>query len=171
VTYRLFYERYFHRLLRYLFVLTHGQEEAAREALQLTLVRVVRHIRNFDSEESFWSWLTVLTRSSVIDEGRKRRRYASLLDRFFRREQVAVDGADSQTETHLLELLETNLAGLPPDERELIERKYFAKESVKVLAEELNATEKAVESRLGRVRRKLKDLILGELHHETSNRS
>ncbi|MBI2948760.1 MAG: sigma-70 family RNA polymerase sigma factor [Verrucomicrobia bacterium] len=169
--YRLFYERYFHRLLRYLIVLARGHEDAAREALQSTLVRVVRHIHTFDSEESFWSWLTVLARSSVADEGRKRRRYLSLLDRFFLREQIAADLAGSQPETRLLELLEANLAGLPPEDRELIERKYFDRESVRTLAEEMNTTEKAVESRLVRARRKLKNLILGELDHETSNRS
>src|SRR5437667_12869071 len=56
--YRTFYDLYFGRLLRYLLVVTHGQEEAAREALQLTLLRVVRYIKVFRSEEVFWSWLT-----------------------------------------------------------------------------------------------------------------
>src|SRR6266540_2080795 len=80
--YRTFYELYFHRLLRCLLVLTGGREDAAREALQLTLVRVVRHIRRFESEEIIWSWLTVLARSSLVDEERKRKRYFGLLDRF-----------------------------------------------------------------------------------------
>jgi hypothetical protein len=42
--YRMFYELYFQRLLRYLLVVSGGREEAAREALQLTLLRVVRHV-------------------------------------------------------------------------------------------------------------------------------
>ena len=86
--YRMFYELYFHRLFRYLLVVTSGREEAAREALQLALLRVVRHIRKFDSEEAVWSWLTVLARSAVVDEQRKRGRYLSFLDRWFQREQV-----------------------------------------------------------------------------------
>src|SRR5271170_6716645 len=49
-----FYKLYFNRLLRYLFVVTGGQEEIAREALQLTFVRVARHVRKFDSETAFW---------------------------------------------------------------------------------------------------------------------
>ncbi|MEO7299756.1 MAG: sigma factor [Verrucomicrobiota bacterium] len=68
--YREFYELYFNRLLRYLLVLT-GNEETAREALQLTLLRVARHAKKFESEAALWSWLTVLARSSVIDESRK----------------------------------------------------------------------------------------------------
>ena len=84
----MFHELYFQRLLRYLLVVTGGREEAAREALQIALLRVVRHIRRFDREAVFWSWLTVLARSAVVDEERKRHRYLAFLDRFFRREQI-----------------------------------------------------------------------------------
>ncbi len=45
--YRIFYDAYFDRLLRYLLVVTGGNEEVAREALQLALVRVVRHVKCF----------------------------------------------------------------------------------------------------------------------------
>src|SRR5712671_2079636 len=58
--FRKFHDAYFDRLLRYLFVITKGDQEAAREALQETMTRVVRYARPFDSEEVFWSWLTVL---------------------------------------------------------------------------------------------------------------
>ena len=82
--YRTFYEAYFHRLFRYLLVVTAGDEDAAREALQATLVRVVRHIKPFREEGVFWSWLTVLARSALSDQTRKRRRYLAFLDRFTR---------------------------------------------------------------------------------------
>jgi RNA polymerase sigma-70 factor (ECF subfamily) len=166
--YRQFYELYFNRLLRYLLVVTSGREEAAREALQLTLLRVVRHIKAFTSEEIFWSWLTVLARSSVVDEERKRGRYASFLERFFCREQIHAEAADPTADAHLLAVLESQLTGLAEDERSLIERKYFAGESVKEIATETNATEKAIESRLVRIRRRLKELILAQLKNEKS---
>ena len=63
--FRAFYDGYFDRLLRYLLVVTNGNEEAAREALQLALVRVVRHVKPFGAEEKFWSWLTVLALSLI----------------------------------------------------------------------------------------------------------
>ncbi len=37
-------------------MVANGREEAAREALQLTLMRVGRHIKKFDSEKTLWSW-------------------------------------------------------------------------------------------------------------------
>jgi RNA polymerase sigma-70 factor (ECF subfamily) len=164
--YRMFHELYFHRLLRYLLVVTGGREEAAREALQLALLRVVRHIRMFDLEETFWSWLTVLARSAVVDEQRKRHRYFAFLDRFFRREQIDA-ATNHEPAERLQELLTDKLTRLSWEERELIQRKYFARESVKEIAANLGATEKAIESQLVRIRRRLKDDILAQLNHET----
>ncbi len=165
--YRTFYDACFNRLSRYLLVVTAGDEEAAGEALQSALVRVVRHIKVFPSEAVFWSWLTVLARSALSDQRRKRRRCLAFLDRFTwhaRLEQAAPD--DPEADAKLAGLLESSLATLLCDERRLLEAKYFARRSVREVAEELDLSEKAVESRLGRIRRKLKSAILEGLKRE-----
>jgi RNA polymerase sigma-70 factor (ECF subfamily) len=164
VAYRRFYELYFDRLLRYLLVVT-GNEQTARDALQMTLLRVVRYAKPFPSESAFWSWLTVLARSSVADEGRRSSRYLAFLGRFFEHAQLAADAPPDDADARLMELLEANLAALPADERQLLERKYLAGEPVRLIARETLATEKAVESRLTRVRRKLKEMILAQIEH------
>jgi RNA polymerase sigma-70 factor (ECF subfamily) len=164
--YRTFYEHYFHRLLRYLLVLTAGKEDAAREALQLTLVRVVRHVRRFESEEVFWSWLTVLARSSLVDEERKRKRYFGLLDRFLAWTRPEDFKSFADADGALLAALDQELAALPADERTLLERKYFDGFAVKDIAGELDMTEKTIESRLVRIRRKLKTTLLTQLRNE-----
>jgi RNA polymerase sigma-70 factor (ECF subfamily) len=167
MAYRAFYHAYFDRLSRYLLVVAAGNEEAMREALQGTLVRVVRRSKVFQREDVFWSWLTVLARSAFSDETRKRRRYSSFLERFTRHAAVESNGAgDSQTDERLWVLLERHVASLPPDEQKLVERKYFARRAVREIASELQTTEKAVESKLSRIRRKLKDAVLAELNHE-----
>jgi len=165
--YRIFYDAYFDRLLRYLLVVTGGNEEAAREALQLALVRVVRHVKPFDAEEKFWSWLTVLARSALADESRKRRRYFSFLERFARHqepEMVATSGIEADEQ--LRALLERNLTSLPEAEQQLVELKYLMHQPVREIANRLQTTEKAVESKLSRVRRKLKEAVLIELKNE-----
>jgi RNA polymerase sigma factor (sigma-70 family) len=165
--YRIFYDAYFDRLSRYLLVVAAGDEDAMREALQATLVRVVRHIRVFPDEAVFWSWLTVLARSAHADEGRKRRRYAAFLGRFTRHANDAPAArSDGRDDERLRALLERHLASLPPDEQKLVGQKYFEHRSVREIADILQTTEKAVESRLSRVRRKLKDTVLAELNHE-----
>ncbi len=163
--YRRFYELYFDRLLRYMLVVT-GNEQAAREALQSTMLRVARHARRFDSEAVFWRWLTVLGRSSAADESRRSRRYLSFLDRFFEHSQLAAHAPASDADSRLMELLDANLAALPAEERESLERKYLAGQPVRQIADETQTTEKAVQSRLARARRRLKQMILAQLEHE-----
>jgi RNA polymerase sigma-70 factor (ECF subfamily) len=168
--YRTFHETYYSRLTRYLLVITSGDEDAAREALQGTFVRVVRHIKVFEEESHFWNWLTVLARTAFADQKRKRRRYVAFLDRFTEHARTAATGMENgEAEAQLLEALETGVRGLSTEERELVEQKYFAGESVRNLAESLGTSEKAVESRLGRVRRKLKQALLAALKHEQAD--
>ncbi len=162
--YREFYDAYFDRLLRYLLVVTGGNEESAREALQLALVRVVRHVKPFDAEEKFWSWLTVLARTALADETRKHRRYFAFLERFTRQQETAPAMRNNgEADEQLRALLDSKLTALPADERQLVEQKYLLRQSVRAIADRQQTTEKALESRLSRVRRKLKDAVLAEL--------
>ena len=108
----------------------------------------------------------MLARSAVVDEERKRNRYLAFLDRFFRQEQIEAV-TNFEADARLQESLAANLDSLPWEERELIQRKYFARESVKEIAADVGATEKAIESQLVRIRRKLKAGILAQLNHET----
>ena len=165
--YREFYHAYYDRLFRYLLVVAAGDLEAAEEALEATLLRVVRYIKVFPAEDVFWSWLTVLTRSAFTDQTRKHRRYLAFLERFTRHQLMAESGPESSaTDARLLAALERSLAALPEDERQLVERKYFAHRSVRDIASELQTSEKAIESRLVRIRRKLKTALMEQLKHE-----
>jgi RNA polymerase sigma-70 factor (ECF subfamily) len=169
-SYRIFYGAYVHRLSRYLLVVTRGDEDAMHEALQATLVRVVRHIKVFPDETRFWNWLTVLARTALFDQQRKRSRYLAFLDRFTEHARTEAAGSnDGEADAKLLTLLDRSLQSLPPDERELVEQKYFANLPVRGIAEELQTSEKAIESRLTRVRRKLKNLVLNELKNDATN--
>jgi RNA polymerase sigma-70 factor (ECF subfamily) len=170
--YRQFHELYFPRLLRYLLVVSRGREEVARDALQNTFVRVVRHVRCFPREEILWNWLTVLARSALVDEDRKQSRYRSLLDRFFRTGDALPAQVAPAADAELFLSLQQNLARLEPLERALVERKYFAGDSVRDIAETTGASENAIESRLVRIRRQLRQNILAQLNSdETDPRS
>lgn len=160
--FRTFFDLYFHRLLRYLLVMAHGDEDLAREALQLMLLRVARYVRKFDTEEAFWSWLAVLARSALVDEQRKASRYLSFLTRWFEQKHSSTQ-FDPPAEDRLAGCLTATLSALPEEDRDLITRKYFNGESVREIATALSFSEKAVESRLTRIRARLKNLILERL--------
>jgi RNA polymerase sigma factor (sigma-70 family) len=163
--FREFHARYFQRLYQFLLVLTRGQDHEAQEALQQTLLRVVHHARTFDSEEAFWCWLKVVARSAVRDSGRKQQRYWALLRNFSLRWGVASNAAGSDTEQDLRLTLEETLDELAPVDRQLIQFKYLEGYSVKELSAQTGLTEKAVESRLLRARRQLRESLLKKFNH------
>ncbi len=162
---REFHAAYSSRLLRYLIVVCRGREDVAREALQGTLLRVVRHVRSFATEAELWGWLTVLARSAASDAGRRERRYLGFLDRWFRQQPDPTPeppGVEDPLELALAQEMER----LDPEERRLLDGKYLKGETVRELAHALGTSEKAVESRLTRARQKLKTGVLARLHHE-----
>ena len=162
-----FHGEYAPRLFRYLIVATGGREEAARDALQQTFLRSVRHMKVFSNEAVFWSWLTVLARSSLIDEHRKESRFQQFLTRWFGDRTAEQEPVVEQYD--LVQCLKVELAALPEDERRLVEKKYSDGASTRTLAESMGATERAVESRLARIRQKLKAGILARVKNERSN--
>jgi RNA polymerase sigma-70 factor (ECF subfamily) len=157
---RKFFDLYFVRLLRYLLVVHRGSEDLAREVLQLTFLRAARHMRCFHSDESLWSWLTVLARTAAADEGRKRMRYWKFLGRFRQERSPAPAPVE---EDRWESALERALSLLDPADREVIEQKYFSGMTVRELASVKAVSEKAIESRLVRARQRLKRLILEAL--------
>jgi len=161
--FREFHRLYFDRLYHFLLAVTRGQEQEAQEALQETLLRLLRHPRVFTEEDVFWCWLKAVARNTARDAHRKHRRYFALLQNFALR-----PGRDSREPTggddsRLSALLEESLDELEPLDRLLIKNKYLDGESVRELSTLAGLSEKAVESRLLRLRRLLRARILDKL--------
>ena len=163
--YREFFDCYFHRLLAYLLVVTRGNEPLARDLVQQTMIKVARHIRPFDDDAVLWRWLTLLARTAAIDEGRKAQRFFTFIQRFWQRHPAPESKVG---QVSIEELLSTEFENLDPDDRKILERKYFAECSIREIADELHITQKAVESKLSRARAKLKTRILAALKNEQS---
>jgi RNA polymerase sigma-70 factor (ECF subfamily) len=166
-----FHQLYASRLLRYLWVVTGGREEAASEAMQHTWLRCVRHMRCFPSEKELWSWLTVVARSSAIDDHRRQSRFVAFVKRWWAGAPATStdEGPTKDYDGYLLQLLEEEMECLKPEERILVKGKYLEHRSTRALAGELNTTEKAVESRLARLRQKLKAAVLLRLQRHQFN--
>jgi RNA polymerase sigma factor (sigma-70 family) len=158
-----FHRLYFDRLYQFLLVVARGSEDEAREALQLTLLRVVRYAREFETEAAFWDWLKVIARSAARDAGRKAQRYSVLLRKFALRFADPRPAAGPEDADVLREILEDVLLELEPVDRSLIEGKYIEEESVRELSTRLGLTEKTVESRLVRLRRELRARLIKKL--------
>lgn len=161
--FREFHAQYFDRLYPFLLVVARGQEHEAREALQETLLRVARHARPFDDEEAFWCWLKAIARNAARDAGRKRTRYSALLQSFsaFARPDAAT--SPTAEDGRLTSLLAECLGEFAADDRALLEGKYLQGATVAELAHRTGLTVKAVESRLVRLRRELRERALAKL--------
>jgi RNA polymerase sigma-70 factor (ECF subfamily) len=161
--FREFHAQYFDRLHQFLIVVCRGNDDEAKEALQATLLRVVRYIRKFDSEEVFWCWLKALAGSAARDAGRKQQRYSALMRSFSAELSDCQSSASPPDENTLAEILQEKLERIDPIDRGILEGKYVEGFTVKQLSAELRMTEKAVESRLARARKQVRVQMLKKL--------
>lgn len=157
-----FHAAYAPRLFRYLLVCHRGDEQGAVDVLQDTLIRVVRHVRRFDDEKTFWDWLTRIARTTAADHGRKRGRYLRFLERFWdARDEVTPPGNEE-----LSSALDMALSQLPDEDASLLRAKYHDQQSQRDIAHQLHVSEEALESRLRRARATLKQLAFQILRQQ-----
>jgi RNA polymerase sigma-70 factor, ECF subfamily len=162
----LFHDRYCDRLFRYLFVLCRTDEPLARDLLQTTMLKVARSIRAFDDEPAFWNWLAAIARNNFLDHLRKQRRLPRLDPLAHGESALVLVAPEHDTDAALHEALDHALAQLPAEDRVLIENFYFQSGTYRSVAAEQNTSSKAIESKLARVRQKLRRAIAHYLRYE-----
>jgi RNA polymerase sigma-70 factor (ECF subfamily) len=163
-----FYECYCDRLFRYLLVLTRGNEDLARDLLQATMMQVVRSRREFRDESHLWNWLAAIARNRFIDALRRMQRAPQLVPLLPEDAlEMSLPSAD-ESEVPLFEALDRCLMELGAEERALIDAFYLKGGSHQSVAEQHHTTPKAVESKLARLRHKLRAAILKRLHYENA---
>jgi len=158
-----FYDLYSLRLYKYLLVLGKGDELAAREVLQGVVVKLARKMEVFDEEGRLWAWMSRLARNAFVDRCRSQRRQRH----FVSLDEIQVDlvGAET-TEGQLSHFMTQALDEVTPEETELLRAAYIDERPLQELADEAGQSYKALESRLGRLRKKLKILLLNHMRHE-----
>jgi RNA polymerase sigma-70 factor, ECF subfamily len=161
-----FHDLYSFRLYRFLLVLARGDEYAAREICQTALTKLARRFEVFDDERKLWAWLCTLAKNTFIDHYRAQRRRDCLVS--LEQLPASIAGADNSA-CQLSELLREALAALRAEERELMQAAYIDRRPLQELAAASGLTYKAVESRLARLRQKLKEQLLKELRHENES--
>ena len=157
-----FYETWFDGLHRYLLILSGGREDIVADALQDAMMRIIRYAKPFDDKAAFWNWLRSVARSAFIDQIRRSGKKGGAVP------LEAVDGAvkcghHEDPSLELKDLLGVCLEDLEPEDRRLVEGKYFLGKNYNDLSREFGISQKAVESRLARIRKRLKGMITTRL--------
>lgn len=156
------YHAVFAPLYGYLLVCSSGREQEVQEALQETLIRMARHMKPFGHATDLWNWIRCIGRRALIDQMRQIKRRSRCLSLASETELVQAP-PEQDPLSELTHHLDHCLHQLPHAEQILIQGKYLEAKSHKTLAREHGLTAKAVESRLARIRKKLKTLILKRL--------
>jgi DNA-directed RNA polymerase specialized sigma24 family protein len=97
-----------------------------------------------------------------MHRGRRARSEAPLPDEQFIPDGEAAEDASDELLGHLDGVMEE----LDEDERGLVTDKYMESKDTETLARERGTTAKAVESKLARIRGKMRDLLMGRLQSE-----
>ena len=157
-----FYDQYSGRVYGLLLILTRGRPEPARELQQVVMIKVARKFRVFATEPELWAWLSQVARNAFRD-------YARAEARRLKTAPVDLDActaAGAQNAEPMLEWLDDALQKLDEPDRQLIEAFYFGNQPQKEIAVASGQTPKAVESKLARVRARLRALLLRKTRHE-----
>lgn len=158
-----FHRRYYLALLRV--ANSRAPSIDPETAVQAAYLRVARHIKPFRDEADFWRWLCCLLRCAVADLQRERTRTHRLLERFHLWTELWRSRNFHPARTDLADALEEALQTLDGEDAALLQRKYGEGWSTAELARAGDCSEKAIESRLARLRARLKDQLAGGSFH------
>jgi RNA polymerase sigma-70 factor, ECF subfamily len=160
-----FFDDYFPRLFRFA-VRRLGDEDAAEEVVQATLVQALRKLDTWRGEAALFTWLcTICRREAAASAERTSRRLQVPLEDADPDVRAALDSLSSTLEApdsalvraDIGRIVQLVLDGLPPRYSRVLEWKYLEELSMQQIAERMQTTPKAVESLLSRARDAFRD--------------
>ena len=136
------------------------RQEDIEECIADTFIRIWKNAANIKIQnDTMKGYVICAARSIAIDRYRKIKKELGnkTVDEF-----IADDAILEQTVEDNINIgtVENLIHELPPPDKEIFLRRYFLCESIKEIANKLNMGEKAVESRLFRGRKKLKEQLI-----------
>lgn len=150
-------------LIRYIIAPILPNEADREECLNDVLLRAWESIGAYDPHRAaLTTWLTVLARNAALNRRRDnaKQRESALLD------ETMPDPAGSPEQLLLQKererAVQTAISALPPKDKSLFYRKYYYYQSTAQIAAELGLSERAVEGRLYRIRKRLQKELGGE---------
>lgn len=130
-----------------------GDRHDAEDMAQQTLLRGFMQIKSLRNSQRFGAWIAQIARNLCVDTIRRRKSQAAS-------PPPVRDTANDETRGH--RELEGAMAKLSPDYRMPLLLFYFNGRSTKSIAETLGISQAAVQTRLTRARKKLRDLLVAE---------
>jgi len=152
-------------LMRYVISPILESSEDREECLSEAAMKIWENIESYDEDRGNWTaWITAISRNAALDRVRKRK-YVNLaedLSEEFPSQEKTPEEIVLQKERqeNLLKVLQN----LPRQERLLFYRKYYYMQSTAQIASELGMSERAVEGKLYRLKKRLQKQLGGEVY-------
>lgn len=156
-------QTYYYPLIRYIVspILKDSREQ--EECISEIAMQIWNNIQNFDRSKGSWNaWVTAISRNTALNRARRIKQTAST-------EEIPTDlpspeptPEESVIQKEREQMLVNALSRLSPKDRTLFYRKYYYMQSTAQIASELGTTERAVEGKLYRIKKKLRKLIGGD---------
>lgn len=127
-----------------------GAADAAQDAVQETLIRIVRHRRRYNPARPFAPWFFAVLRHVCADLQRRERRRRRTLDEF------AAAASVPETDNAAWEFVADLTVGLAPADSELLALRYTEELSLGQIARHLDCSLEAAKKRLQRLLKRLR---------------
>jgi RNA polymerase sigma factor (sigma-70 family) len=154
--FRFLHQQWNARILRYCFALAAGDDAFAAEIAQATYLRIFHHVPRAADEAALWNWITCAMRSAAIDLRRVGGRYRRALARFTDWLRFGSGEREAGEDSAMLQALDDAVAKLEPEERYLLDCRYFHREPLDAIASRCGSSTRAIEGRLARIRARLR---------------
>lgn len=150
-------------LLRYVIAPILPNPQDQEDCLSETALRVWEKSGQFDPARGSWTaWLTAVARNTALDYARRqaRRHIVGKVEENMPSPEPTPEEAVLLQERQ--EAVRRALERLPGGDRALFYRKYYYRQSTPQIAAELGLSQRAVEGRLYRLKKRLRTLLGGE---------
>lgn len=170
-----FFESHFPRIYRFALPRVGGDEDAARDVVQATMIKAMRKLSQYRGEASLFTWCCQICRHEVADHVRARRRHSEKVVLIEDSEEVraALESVEAPAaddplkrcdRAELGRLIQGVLDRLPARYGDALEWKYIEGRSVDEIGERLGIGQTAAQSLLARARvafREALEAVLG----------
>ncbi len=154
------YHRYYSNLFIYCKKIT-GEREEAYDITTNTFMKASEKIDQLSSPELFPSWLFRIAHNLCMDYGKAKNKSRTIaLEGQFNVADTCVDDEVMMKKEAMLNQLEISIGDLEPNEKAILEEKYFNKKSVAELQQQFNLSASAVKMRLARARNKVAEMAI-----------
>jgi len=152
-------------LMRYVIKPIIANEQDREECLSEVVMRILEKIHLYDEERGSWTaWITSVTRSVALNKLRSSKKHYEDVE-----VTVETPSQDPTPEEQLLRRecqneLRKAVSQLSQQDRLIFYRKYYYLQTTAQIASEIGMTERAIEGRLYRIKKRLRKLLGGDGH-------